>query len=110
MTDNQEDTMKVLNTARLHEVIGSEQNQAESQEIEVHTRNQQRLLADTERAEELDAQIAKDEDYARRLTAQIADMQKLLDQCNLNVSSARIERQSCLASQHSLRVAGVSLP
>lgn len=104
-----ESQTRSLDTTRLREVTGAAQNRAESKEVTIHTRAQQRLAADDERATELDGQIAQDEDYALRLRSQLVEMQRLLTQTEENIRNAKIERQACLESGHYLRSAGIAL-
>lgn len=101
--------MGALKTGQLREVVETAQNQAESREVEIHTRAQQRLLADRSRAEELTGQIADDEDYALRLRNQITEMQRLLTQTEDNIRDAKVEKQSCLDSAHTLESKGISV-
>lgn len=102
--------MGALNTTKLREVVSTATNEQESREVTIHTRAEQRLLADTERASELDGEIADDEDYALRLRNQLVEIQRLLTQTEANIGKRKAERQACLESAHTLRTAGISLP
>jgi len=115
VTDNseQENTdmpSGALNTQRLREVVSTATNEQESREVTIHTKAEQRLQADTDRASELDGEIAEDEDYALRLRNQLLEIQRLLDQTETNIGKRRAERTACLESVHSLRLSGINLP
>jgi hypothetical protein len=113
MTDDptiEEAMTQALNTAKLREVTATATNRQESREVEIHTRAEQRLQLDTDRASELDGEIADDEDYALRLRNQMVEMQRLLTQTEANILKRKAEREACLESAHTLRKAGIALP
>lgn len=94
---------------KLREIIGADQNQSESREVVIHTKAQQRLADDLERASELDGEINRDKDYALRMRNNRAEIDRLIAQTEANIKNAEAERKSCLDSVHSLRTDGISI-
>lgn len=97
-----------LNTAHLTAVADNETTRQANANVTIHTRAQQRLIADSDRVTELDDEIASDTDYAQRLRTQLAEMHRLLEQTEKNIADDKIERDAALQSIHSLRQAGIS--